>query len=179
MKFKSGENSAKQIFAVEATETFQSLVLSIFNYFKSGEDIPQRLVELKFNELLFNIILNPMNSGVINYFNSLRHENSPKLEEVMLKNFQYDLKMEDFARLSGRSLSSFKRDFKNEFSITPGKWIIQKRLNLAKCLLLGTNLNVNEVCYESGFKNASHFSKLFKKEFNLTPGEFKIRMASS
>ncbi len=170
--------SVKQIFPIEVTETFRSLVMSIFNYFKSGEVIPQKLVEIKFNELLFNIILNPKNQEVINYFNSLRQGNANKLEEVMLKNFQYDLKIEDFARLSGRSLSSFKRIFKAQFGTTPGKWILEKRLNLAKSLLIGTNLNVNQICYESGFKNSSHFSKSFKHLFNYTPVEFRSRAGS-
>ncbi|MCH4823217.1 AraC family transcriptional regulator [Gramella lutea] len=174
----SGKESQKQIFSIETTETFQSLVLSIFNYFKSGDEIPQSLVELKFRELLFNIVMNPMNREVIDHFSSLKQGSHTGLEEVMLKNFQYDLKIEDFARLSGRSLSTFKRDFHNKYNTTPGKWIIQKRLNLAKSLLLGTNLKVNEVCYESGFKNTSHFNKLFKKEFNFTPGDFKLKRSS-
>lgn len=174
----SGKESIKQIFPLEATETFQSLVLSIFNYFKSGEEIPQSLVELKFKELLFNVVMNPMNREVIKHFSSLKQGNSGSLEDIMVKNFQYDLKIEDFAKLSGRSISSFKRDFKNTFGTTPGKWIIQKRLNLAKSLLLGTNLNVSEVAFESGFKNSSHFCRLFKEQFNYTPGDFKIKMAS-
>lgn len=165
--------SSRQIFPIEVTETFRSLVFSIFNYFKSGEEIPRNLVELKFNELLYNIVLNPKNKELINYFVSLKNQSRSSIEEVMLKNFQYDLSMEDYARLSGRSISSFKRDFNNDFGTTPGKWLLNQRLNRAKSLLIGTDLNINEVCFESGFKNSSHFNRSFKDKFGLTPGEFK------
>lgn len=165
--------SSKQIFPIEVTETFGSLVFSIFNYFKSGEEIPRNLVEIKFRELLYNIVLNPKNKELINYFVSLKNQSRSSIEEIMLKNFQYDLSMEDYARLSGRSISSFKRDFKNDFGTTPGKWLLNQRLNRAKSLLIGTDLNINEVCFESGFKNSSHFNRSFKDKFGLTPGEFK------
>lgn len=165
--------SSRQIFPIEVTETFRSLVFSIFNYFKSGEEIPRNLVEIKFRELLYNIVLNPKNKELINYFVSLKNQSRSSIEEIMLKNFQYDLSMEDYARLSGRSISSFKRDFKNDFGTTPGKWLLNQRLNRAKSLLIGTDLNINEVCFESGFKNSSHFNRSFKDKFGLTPGEFK------
>lgn len=173
LKPKKNSDSSKQIFPIEVTETFRSLVVSIFNYIKSGDRIPENLVEIKFKELLYNIVLNPMNHELINYFLSLKEHAGSKLEAIMLKNYQYDLKIYDYARLTGRSISSFKRDFKNIFGTTPGKWIMQQRLNRAKSLLIGTNLNISEVCFESGFKNSSHFNKAFKEVFNSTPGEFK------
>ena len=168
------KNSFNQVYPIETTETFQSLVFSIFNYFKYGEDIPRNLVEIKFRELLYNIVLNPKNSALINYFISLKEQAGSNLENIMLKNFQYDLKIEDFARLSGRSVSTFKRDFKNEFNTTPGKWILEKRLQRAKSLIVGTNLNINEICFESGFKNPSHFNEAFKRKYKSTPGEFRL-----
>ena len=40
----------------------------------------------------------------------------------MEKNFDKPLKIEDYAYLTGRSLSTFRRDFKSYFEITPQKW---------------------------------------------------------
>ena len=169
----SNFRSSAQIFPIEVTETFSSLVHSIFNYFRSNEDIPRKLVEIKFRELLYNIVLNPKNAALINYFISLKDQAKSSLEEIMLKNYQYDLKLEDYAQLTSRSISSFKRDFKEHFGTTPGKWIMNQRLNRSKSLLLGTDLNISEVCFESGFKNSSHFNEVFKKKFKTTPGEFR------
>lgn len=97
------------------------------------------------------------------------------IEETMLNNFQYNLKLEEFAKLCGRSLSVFKRDFNKHFNITPFRWLKAKRLEYAKTLLLESELNVNQVCYESGFKNNSHFVQSFKEKFDMPPNQFKTR----
>jgi AraC-like DNA-binding protein len=93
----------------------------------------------------------------------------------MTKNFQHDLQLEEFASLCGRSLSAFKRDFKNLYNQTPGKWLNEKRLEYAKALLLTTDMNVNEICYESGFRNSSHFNKTFKDKYEITPKQFRLQ----
>ena len=53
------------------------------------------------------------------------------LEAFMLKNFQYNAPLESFAKLSGRSLTGFKRDFAVTFNTSPGKWLKDKRLSEA------------------------------------------------
>jgi pimeloyl-ACP methyl ester carboxylesterase/AraC-like DNA-binding protein len=97
------------------------------------------------------------------------------IEKTMLDNFQYNLTVEDFAKLCGRSLSVFKRDFSQHFNTTPFRWLKTKRLEYAKTLLLESQLNVNQICYESGFKNNSHFCQSFKEKFKLPPKQFKSK----
>lgn len=101
------------------------------------------------------------------------------IEDVMLNNFQYNLKISEFAILSGRSLSAFKRDFQTQFKTTPSSWLKNKRLEYARELLLENNLNVNEICYEIGFINSSHFIKAFKNKYQLPPNKFKQGLLDS
>jgi pimeloyl-ACP methyl ester carboxylesterase/AraC-like DNA-binding protein len=95
------------------------------------------------------------------------------IESVMSENFLFNLKVEEFAILCGRSLSSFKRDFKDKFNTTPSKWIKSKRLEHAKKLLVESDLNINQVCYDSGFINSSHFIKSFKERYKLPPHQYR------
>lgn len=163
------------VFPIHATESIHSLVESIFHYLKQDVSIPSSLVELKFKELLFNISRNPENRDIVDFFNSVSISAKTNMEEMMIKNFRSDLNMTEFARLCGRSPSSFKRDFSIQFNTTPSRWLKSKRLEYAKTLLLGTNLNINDICYESGFKNNSHFISAFKTKFKLPPGQFKVK----
>lgn len=96
-----------------------------------------------------------------------------KIEKIMTENFRESLKLEDFALLYGKSLSAFKRDFHNNFNTTPSSWLMNKRLTYAKKLLLSSNLQVNEIAYESGFKNNCHFIHSFNKKYHLPPLQFK------
>ena len=162
-----------QIFQIDVNDTLKALFLSMFNYLNLGAEIPRNLVELKFKELLFNIVLNEKNEKLAQFFSSLNKTNKWNFEEVMMKHFHLDLELEEFARLCGRSLSTFKRDFKNFFQQTPAKWLSDRRLEYASTLLISSDKNVNEICYESGFKNSSHFNKVFKERYQLPPKQFR------
>lgn len=167
-----------QIFKINSNESFNILIESIFNYLKKGDEIPRNLVEIKFKELLFNLVLNTRNKAILDFFNSIPESQKASIENIMLKNFQYNLKIEDFAKLCGKSLSTFKREFKDYFNTTPGKWLINKRLDYAQSLLIGTNLTISQVGYDSGFKNNSHFIQAFKTKNKLTPSQFKTKHES-
>lgn len=91
------------------------------------------------------------------------------LERVMHDNYCFNLKMEQYAALCNRSLSAFKRDFQKQFNSTPGKWLLEKRLQHSMTLLKNTGKTVAEAAFESGFENNSHFSRCFKQRFGLTP----------
>lgn len=173
LKFASAQTNFKQIFEVDVNDSFEALILSIFNYFKQAGEIPKSLVEIKFRELLFNVLLNPKNRTLAQYLYSLSDLQKADMEHTMLLNFQHDLGLDEFARLCGRSLSAFKRDFKSHFKETPGRWIKNKRLEYAKTLLNQSSLTVNEICYESGFKNTSHFNSTFKEKYGLPPHQFR------
>lgn len=110
--------------------------------------------------------IRPKRSDFIRSNSKLKHTKID-IEKVMLENFLYNLKIEEFAKISGRSLSSFKRDFQNIYNTTPSKWIKSKRLEYAKQLLVESDLNINQICYDSGFINSSHFIKSFKKNIKF------------
>ena len=161
-----------QIFPIDVTKSLEALILSVFSYLREG-NIPRQLVEMKFNELLFNIVLNPANRKILSYFYSLKREEKINLEAVMNKNFHYDMKLEEYARLCGRSLSTFKRDFQDYFNETPGRWLQRKRLEYARTLLQNPDLRISDICYESGFRNASHFNNNFKQQYKHPPRQYR------
>jgi AraC-like DNA-binding protein len=171
----NNETTQDQIFRLDVDDVLKSLFHSVYNYLKMGTEIPKNLVEIKFKELLFSVVLNPKNMHLAKFFNSLNQTSKTSLDHVMTENFQHDLQLEEFARLSGRSLSAFKRDFKNFYNQPPGKWLRDKRLAYAKTLLLSSDLNVNQICYESGFKNSTHFNKAFKDKYRLPPKQFQAQ----
>lgn len=89
--------------------------------------------------------------------------------DFMEKNYMNDLSMEELAYYTGRSLATFKRDFKKVSELTPQKWLIQRRLQAARKLIVKGGRKVSEVCFDVGFKNLSHFSKLYKDMYGMAP----------
>jgi AraC family transcriptional regulator, exoenzyme S synthesis regulatory protein ExsA len=167
------------VIPIDKNETLDAFFQSMRSYFGSRKEPDQSLIELKFREIILTIADNPKNAEILSYFNSLlSHPQVIALEKVMEDNFCYNLKMDEFARLSNRSLSAFKRDFQKQFSTTPGKWLLEKRLQHAMNLLSNAGKAVSEASFESGFENPSHFSRAFRQHFGITPAMVKQPVTS-
>ncbi len=163
----------RQIFEININSGLEAMLMSVFNYMTQEGEIPKELVMIKLKELLFNLLMDKDNPEIADFLRSVQSVEKTSLDELMRKNFHCDLSMEDFARLSGRSLSTFKRDFKKIYNDTPQRWLTDKRLDYARTLLLTSDLNANEVGFEAGFANSSHFNKTFKEKFGLPPNQFR------
>lgn len=95
------------------------------------------------------------------------------LEAYMNHNYQYNIPLLSFAKLAGRSLSTFKRDFAKVFDTTPEKWLQQKRLEQAHYLISKKKLRPSEVYLEVGFEKLAHFSTAFKKKFGVNASDLQ------
>lgn len=91
------------------------------------------------------------------------------LEAFMNKNFRFNVHLNKFAYLTGRSLATFKRDFQKIFGISPRQWLQQKRLEEANYLITQKGKSVSEIYLDLGFENLSHFSFAFKRQFGFAP----------
>lgn len=84
-----------------------------------------------------------------------------------------DITLEDFARLHNRSITSFKKKFKEYFHEPPHRWVIRQRLMHARMRLLQSDKTVAQIGAECRFPNTSHFIKLFRLEFGKTPSAYR------
>ncbi|MGP1993193.1 helix-turn-helix domain-containing protein [Zobellia laminariae] len=153
--------------------TLTTYFTSILDYFSNEEKPSKYLMEIKFQELLVNILSLPYNPEIGSYFKQIAQEVKPSIKNIMESNFVYNLSLEEFARLSHRSLSTFNRDFYSAYGTSPGKWLTKKRLLHAKRLLENTNQKVYEVAFDSGFESPAHFARIFKNENGITPLKYQ------
>ena len=91
------------------------------------------------------------------------------LEAFMNKNFHFNVELNRFAYLTGRSLATFKRDFEKLFHITPSRWLQHRRLQEAHYLIKEKGKAPSDVYMDVGFEDLSHFSFAFKKLYGLAP----------
>lgn len=158
------------VMQLHTSETLETFFLSMSSYFASTKEPDKGLLELKFRELILTLADDPYNAELIAYFCSLMNEpKSVSLQRIMADNYCFNLTLEQYAELCFRSLSAFKRDFQKILHTTPGKWLLEKRLNHAMHLLAHKDKTINEVAFESGFENPSHFARSFKKRYSATP----------
>lgn len=164
------------IYRINLGESLRYLYHSFFSYLKQPEKTPQKIIELKFREMLMNICLGQGNEKIKNVLYTLSKNSGGSVEQIMEEQYIYNLKVEDYARLCGKSESTFKREFKKIYDTTPAKWLMKRRLHLARELMLTTDFTIQEICYDCGFESDSHFVRSFKSTYGDTPNHWRNSM---
>lgn len=167
VKVEKHRSSMQGILSFGNHPLLQSCLASLIPYFNVEGSFPENLASLKIREALS--ILRLIDPGIDSVLSNFEDPYKVELISFMEKNYMFNMPLERFSYLTGRSLTSFKRDFKKAFNTSPQKWLTQKRLELAHYRLMEKQVKPVDVCYETGFENLSHFSYAFKKHFGYPP----------
>lgn len=156
---------------VQPSNFLEAFFHSMLNYFRGKDRPPDHILVLKLKELLITLMnCDPVLTA---YFNSITDTGRPSLPQIMEKNFCFNLGLEDYADLTHRSLSSFKRDFREHYKESPGKWLLKRRVHYAAHLIANSSMILTQVAFESGFEDLSHFSRAFKNIMGTSPSDYK------
>lgn len=162
-------HSAEAFLTINKNELITNFIHSLAPYYHRSGKIDKAFADLKREELLIILLQNqPELAGVFFDYGIPEKIN---LEEFMNRNYKFNVSLERFAYMTGRSLSGFKRDFKTIFNDTPNHWLVNKRLQEAHFLLEKKKSKPTEIYLELGFEDLSHFSFAFKKLFGVAPTE--------
>ena len=145
----------------------RSLFESLIPWFDAGETPGEDILRLKMAEGMYAILKTDENlyASLFDFVEPWKID----IVDFMEKNYMHDLSMTEMAYYTGRSLATFKRDFKKVSELTPQKWIIRRRLEAARELIRKGGRKVSEICFDVGFKNLSHFSKAYKDLYGIAP----------
>lgn len=157
-----------KIYSFKNHPLLESCLASLVPYFEMNE-LPENIAALKITEAIS--ILRTIDNAIDTVLANFEEPGKIDLADYMEKNFMFNLPLDKFSYLTGRSLTTFKRDFSRVYNTTPQRWLTQKRLELAHYHFVEKKMKPIDVCYEVGFENLSHFSYAFKKHFGYTPTE--------
>lgn len=88
-------------------------------------------------------------------------------------NYNKPVTLADVARASHLSVSRLAHIFKEQMGITIIDYLTSVRIERAKELLLATDQNCTEICFEVGYNNQSYFTRSFKGFVGMTPRQFR------
>ncbi len=158
-----GANPALQLFAE-----------SLLHIYQAQELFDKNLLQLKILELLYLLNTLVPEQTFANFLFRLTLPKKRNIKTFIEQNYDKPLKVEDYAYLTGRSLSTFRRDFKTFYQTTPQKWLRDKRLEKALLILQERDISVTELAYEVGYENISYFIKAFKAKAGLSPKQYLL-----
>ena len=163
------------VIRVRPDELLESYYRSIQSYLLLPKKPNTRLLKHKFEELLLSLFSDNKHQDLTDYFVSLCQNREYNMSRVMEDNYAYNLKLEEYAQLCHMSLSAFKKAFKQYYNSTPAAWLKHRKLNLARRLVLGSDLNISQISFDCGFEDTSHFIRVFKEQHHLTPLQYRQR----
>ncbi|GAB3516746.1 helix-turn-helix domain-containing protein [Emticicia fontis] len=167
-KFPVGDKKpADAILPLEKDKLVENFIQSLLPYFNENGLIDEAYLPIKRTELL--LILLKSNPELANVFFDFSNPEKIDLEKFMNTNFRFNVSLEHFSYLTGRSLSAFKRDFEKIFHASPSHWLVQKRLEEAYYLIDKEHKRPSDIYLDLGFEDLSHFSFAFRKLFGHAP----------
>jgi AraC-like DNA-binding protein len=91
------------------------------------------------------------------------------MEEKLLDN----PKLEDIAKVVHLAPNYFHRKFTRTFAMTPFAYMLRRRLDVTRQLLLSTDMTVKQIAHQSGFESQFYLSRVFKREYGISPSKFR------
>ncbi len=122
-------------------------------------------------ELLSNY--NAWDLHAIDSANTLSNYKFNLVREYIMSRIHQEITLGAMAHLVGLSASHFSTLFKNKTGQSPYKYVQGIKIDLAKDLLLDTQLPISDIAQQLGFSSTSHFSSAFKRTTGISPSQIR------
>jgi len=93
--------------------------------------------------------------------------------EYIQAHFCEPITLEGIAKAAHLSVSRLSHIFKQQAGVTIIDYLTNARIEFAKELLISTNKNCTEICFETGYNNQSYFTRTFKELVKVAPRQFR------
>ncbi|MBS7009390.1 AraC family transcriptional regulator [Anaerostipes sp.] len=105
-----------------------------------------------------------------------RQKNSSFARDVLIyinENYACQITLKKLARQFHISTDHISHEFSKTYGISPINYVIDRRLNEAKWMLINTSDSLVSIARKIGYENTNHFSNLFQKRMNYPPLKFR------
>ena len=100
-------------------------------------------------------------------------ERFTKAIEIGLKS---TVAIEELASICCQSVSTFKRKFRARYSMSPHKWFMLHKLEIAYRIIAEQNVTIGELTKLCGYNNTSHFIAIFRKRYGISPARLSKQL---
>jgi AraC-like DNA-binding protein len=96
-----------------------------------------------------------------------------RLKSFIDERLDQAIHIEDLARVARRSAAYFCRTFKRTFGETPHAYIVGRRLDRARTLMLTSEMPLSEIALSCGFTDQAHLCRLFRQTDGQSPAAWR------
>jgi AraC-like DNA-binding protein len=121
-------------------------------------------------EIIYRLLMGDQGGQLYHLTASGGHTpNIVKAVERLRQHFDQSVRIEDLAQELGMSISSFHQHFKSVTALSPLQFQKRLRLQEARRLMLGEDLDATSAAYRVGYNDAAHFNREYKSLFGEPP----------
>lgn len=154
----------------ELATTINKLIRECMSYSVTKD----ALADLALQELLIRIIQTQTVQRIDNSAAIDTNSAIYTITEYIRENITSSINLKDLSEKACMSTSTFYRYFKRELGMSPIEFILNEKIKHAKKLLKNPGIQINEVCFMSGFDDCNYFIRLFKKYEGITPKQYQL-----
>jgi AraC-like DNA-binding protein len=168
IKIKNGSGSARAMDVKAVSEDLKDAIVRLVRLIDNpgGQRV---LAPLITREIIFRLLESGQGPRLAHLLSFGDTERVSKAVAHLRAHFDEPLKMDEIARTVGMSVSRFHHHFKSVTSMSPLQYQKHIRLQEARRLMLGENLDAASAGFRVGYEDPSYFSRDYKKHFGSPP----------
>ncbi len=160
-----------------ANQLVSSYFKSLEPLFRNKAAISFQLLKLKLKEITLLLLQSENSESVRKIIKSLFSERTFSFKEMVDAHLYTRATVENLAQLTGTSLSTFKRKFKEIYNASPGQYVLEHRLEKVAEQIRITDDPISQIGYQLGFESPEHLSRSFKKQFGIPPSAYRMNQS--
>ena len=168
IKFKKGNASAK---AMDVHSIDPNLLDAVVRLVRLAQEPESRnvLAPLIVKEIIYRLLTGGQGARLGHLLASGDTQRISRAIGHLREHFDEPLKIDDIARQFGMSVSGFHHHFKSVTAMSPLQFQKQIRLQEARRLMLGDDMDAASAAFRVGYEDPSYFSRDYKKLFGSPP----------
>lgn len=151
---------------------FEEYFEDIYTEYKGNDIFAKSLANAIASTLVINLLRKYRTSITVKHDKKVNRQ-IDYIKSYIDSNYNEDIKLEDLSSMAYMNKFHLISEFKQSYRITPIEYLILKRVEVAKNLLISTNHTMEEISAIVGFNSQSYFNQVFKKKVGQTPSQFR------
>lgn len=170
------EPGDNEVITAEPCVILRNYIKGVNLFLENQHRMNDEVMYVKIKEILLLLLQSKKGQEVSNLLVNLFSNRKVSFKATVESHLFSGIALEELAHLCNMSLSTFKRNFKDIYKDTPANYIVSRRLTKAKDLLSTSDLSINEVSDQTGFKSIQLFSRKFKEVFGNSPTNYRLTL---